>query len=150
MEAVVRFFLPRGAIKALHCAEQPGGVQGPTADDPLELHRTRGIEGRSVVDPRDPEGLVPLVAECAMTSGSVLVFCATCASCQACAALLAAALPDRVGPPSQVHALMCGFVTGCTPGTSQWCSADGLCHPLALLPVLSMQAGSLKQSPLLA
>ena len=56
-------------------------------------------------DPRDREGLVPLVAECARTGGGVLVFCASRAACQACAALLADALPGLLGAPSQVPAL---------------------------------------------
>jgi replicative superfamily II helicase len=47
--------------------------------------------------------LIALVAECVAEGGSVLVFCGSRASCQAAAALLAQALPPRLGPALEVR-----------------------------------------------
>ncbi|GFR45397.1 hypothetical protein Agub_g6680, partial [Astrephomene gubernaculifera] len=50
--------------------------------------------------PKDPDRLVPLVAEVAREGHSTLVFCASRNACQGCAGLLAELLPQQLGPAS--------------------------------------------------
>lgn len=45
---------------------------------------------------RDPDRIVPLVAECVAEGGSVLVFCSSRKQCEKCASMLADLLPARL------------------------------------------------------
>jgi hypothetical protein len=55
---------------------------------------------------KDPDQLVPLVAESVCAERSVLIFCAARSGCESCAGLLAAHLPFFTGqpPPDKVAA----------------------------------------------
>jgi replicative superfamily II helicase len=85
-------------------APQVSGASRNPEEAPVSLVRVLPAS-----DPaRDPDRLVPLVAEAKQRGHSVLVFCATRLTCEACARLLAELLPpsaaEATGAPAHLPA----------------------------------------------